>query len=101
MEPYVYANFMFCATANTIRDATRATYSLKNNASLVFEVYEVFNLRQGDKSIIKYWFRDMINELNQYHPLPTDLEIARRQHQELYVCKFLSGLSTTLQPHRG
>ena len=64
---------------------------------------EVFSLRQGNMSIAKYYsqFRDMIDALNQYHPLTTDLETVRRQCEELYVCKFLSELSTTLQPLLG
>lgn len=43
----------------------------------------------------------MINELVQYHPLIADIDIARRQREELYVCKFLFGLSIPLQPLRG
>jgi len=79
MKSYVSANFMFSVTAKPICDAARATYSLKNNASPVFEVYEVFSFRQSDKSILVYssQFRGVIDELNQYHPLTIDLETAR------------------------
>ena len=52
MEPYIFANFTFNVIAKAIWDVARATYSLENNTSRVFEVYEeVFNLRQGDKSV--------------------------------------------------
>jgi len=58
---------------------------------------EVFSLRRGDKSVAKYYsqFRGMMDELNQYL-LTTDLETAKRQRDELYVCKLLFELSTTV-----
>jgi len=43
----------------------------------------------------------MINELIQYHPLIADIDISRRQREELCVYKFLFGLSIPLQPLRG
>jgi len=52
MEPYIFANFTCNVTAKAIWDVARAAYSLVNNTSRVFEVYEeVFNLRKGDKSV--------------------------------------------------
>jgi len=56
MKPFVSANLMFHATVKAIWEAARATYSLKNNAFRVFEVYEnVFNLRHGDRSLLEYY----------------------------------------------
>jgi len=56
------------------------SYSLENNAFWVFEVYEVaFSLYQSDRFVAEYYgqFRGMIDVLNQYHTLTTDLETAR------------------------
>jgi len=56
MESYVFANFMFHATPKVIWDAARAIYSLENNASWVFEVYEeVFSLHQSNRSLAEYY----------------------------------------------
>jgi len=55
MEPYVFAIFMFHTSVKMIWDVARDIYSLENNASRVFEVYEkVFSLRQGIKSVVEY-----------------------------------------------
>jgi len=40
----------------------------------------------------------MIDKLNQYHPVTNDIEVLKKQRGELYVCKFLSGLSSQLKP---
>ena len=64
MEPYISTNLCF---VRLFCDAARATYSLKNKASRVFEVYEeVFRLCWGDRSVAEYYsqFRDMIDGLN-------------------------------------
>jgi len=90
---------MFHSSAKVIWDVVRDTYSLENNASRIFEVYEeVFSLLQGGKIVTEYYsqIRSMIDEMYQYHPLTVDLETAMRQREELYVCKFLSGLRTIL-----
>jgi len=42
MDPYISSNFMFHATTKATWDVVRATHSLENNTSQVFEVYEVF-----------------------------------------------------------
>jgi len=47
---------MFLDSAKDIWDAIHDTYSLQNNASRIFEVYkDIFNLRQGDKSLADYY----------------------------------------------
>ena len=74
------------------------------NASRVFEVYEdLFSLQQDDKSLEDYYshFKGMIDELNQYDPVTNDIKVLKKQHEELYVCKFLSELSSQLKPLRG
>ena len=43
----------------------------------------------------------MIDKLNQYHPSTDNLDVAQKQREELYVCKSLSRLRTTLQPLHG
>ena len=56
MEPNFSPNFTFNTMAKAIWNASHATYSLENNASRVFEVYEeVFSLPHGDKSIAEYY----------------------------------------------
>ena len=62
---YVGANFKFLDTAKEIWTIVRDTYSMKKNASEVFEVSEdIFSLRQDDKSLEDYYnhFKDMIDD---------------------------------------
>ena len=45
-------------------------------------MYEnLFNLRQGNKSLEDYYnhFKDMIDELNQYHQATNDIEVLKKQ----------------------
>ena len=95
---------MFIDTVKEIWKVVRFTYSMKKNASRVFEVYEdLCSLQQGDKSLEEYYnhLKDMIDELNQYHPVINDIKVLKKQREELYVCKFLPGLSSQLKPLQG
>jgi len=62
------------------------TYSMTKNASQVFKVSEnMFIFHQGDESLEEYYspFKDMIDELNQYHLITNDIEILKQQLEEL------------------
>jgi len=60
---------------------------------------DIFSLCLGDQSLANYYsqFKGMNDWLDQYYPLIDNLETARRQREKLCVCKFLSGLHTSLQ----
>jgi len=65
-----------------------------SNVSQVFERNkDLFSFRQDNKILEDYYshFKDMIDELNQYHPIANDIKILKKQQEELYVCKFHSG----------
>jgi len=90
-------------TAKEIWEAFCDTYFMKKNASRVFKAYEYLSsFRQSDKNIEDNYnhFKSIIDELNQYHPVTNDNEVLRKQGEELYVHKFLSGLSFQLKPLR-
>ena len=42
----------------------------------------------------------MINKLNQYHPVTNDIEVLKKQREELNVCKSFLGFSSQLKPLR-
>ena len=62
---------------------------------MIFEflVYgDLFSLWQGDKSLEDYYshshFKGMIDEFNQYLSVTNDIEIFKKQREELYICFF-------------
>jgi len=100
----VSTNFVFLDTVKEICEAICDTYSMKKNVSRVFEMYEdLFSLRQDDKSLKDYYihFKGMIDKLNRYHPVTNDIEVIKKQLDELYIFKFLSELSSQLKSLRG
>ena len=38
-----------------------------------------------------------MDEINQYHPVTSDIEVLKKQREEFYVSKFLSRLHSNLQ----
>ena len=76
---------------------------MDKNVSRVFEVYQnLFFLQQSDKSLTDYYtlFKGFMDELDQYHPLTTDIEVLKQQWEKFYVSKFLSSLQSNFQSVR-
>ncbi|XP_059653399.1 uncharacterized protein LOC132300375 isoform X2 [Cornus florida] len=108
MEPSIASNFMFVNTAKEIWDAVKETYPMDTypmdtDVSRIYSLYEkMFHSRQSGQGIAEYYstFKCLLDELNQYHPLTTDLEVLKRQREEFYVSIFLAGLDPNLQSIR-
>ena len=51
---------------------------------------ELFSLIQGDKTLEDYYkhFKGMIDELNLYHQVTNDIEVLKKQREEMFVSFF-------------
>jgi len=79
-------------------------YRDEKNPSRVFEIYKcLFELKQGDKSVPKFYreLNGLIDELEMHQPALTDAATLREYRQDLAVSNFLSGLSPSLRSQRG
>jgi len=94
MKSIVSDNFIFLDTPKEIWEAVRDSYSMNQNVSPVFEVYEdLFSLRQGDKSLEDYYrhFKGMIDELNQYHQSLITLKFLKSSVKNYIFVSFFRG----------
>ena len=100
MEPTISSGVMFLSSTKAIWESIHETFSMEKNVSRVYEVYQnLFLLQQVDKPVSEYYnfFKGLMDELNQYHPVTNDIDVLKKQREEFYVSKFLSGLHSNLQ----
>ncbi|XP_010252152.1 PREDICTED: rRNA 2'-O-methyltransferase fibrillarin-like isoform X1 [Nelumbo nucifera] len=103
MEPKISANFMFLDTAKDIWEHAKKLYSRQDNTTRVYQLYqEYFDLQQGNKTLEEYYanMKNLINELNVYHPLTLDVKVQQQQREQLDVTRFLVGLKSEYEPVR-
>ncbi|GAV89710.1 UBN2_3 domain-containing protein, partial [Cephalotus follicularis] len=101
-------NFMYYQTAKEIWDATRETYSNKDNTSAIFEIKGILHdLRQGEMTITyyfnaltRYWQQlDMLEDIK-WH-CPEDTQQYKKIVEKERIYKFLLGLNKELDEVRG
>lgn len=100
MEPSI-VDVMFHTTAKGVWDDLMESYLQDKNMSRFYELYEkIFNFKQGDKSLEKYYsaLKGMWEEFHLYQLITTDFERLKTQQTEFQVAKFLSSLNVDLQP---
>ena len=93
MKSTVSAHFMFLDAAKKKKfwEVVCDTYSMKKNASRVFEAYEdLFSLTQGVKSLQNYYshFKSMIVELNKYNPVTNEIEVLKSSMKNYMFVSF-------------
>ncbi|XP_043700429.1 uncharacterized protein LOC122651179 [Telopea speciosissima] len=75
-----------------------------NSITRIYELYEkLFQFQQYDKSLQEYYsaFKGIVEELNVFQPLTTDIEKLKAQRDEFFVSKFLAGLYPNLKVVKG
>ena len=85
--------------AKKIWDTLRSTYGNEKNIARVCEIYEqLFTYKQGDRLVQDFYntLRTLLNELEVYQPLVTDIFKMREYREELAVAIFLAGLQPDL-----
>ncbi|GAV70419.1 UBN2_3 domain-containing protein, partial [Cephalotus follicularis] len=101
-------NLMYYQTAKVIWDATRETYSNKDNMSAIFEIKGILiDLTQGEMTItdyfnalIRYWQQlDMLEDIK-WH-CPEDNQQYKKILEKERIYKFLLGLNKELDEVRG
>ncbi|XP_042511652.1 uncharacterized protein LOC122086742 [Macadamia integrifolia] len=104
MEQYgldvVATNVMFHSTAKGVWDDLRETYSQEKNMTRIYDIYEkLFWFFQSEKSLSEYYntFRGMVEKLNVFQPLTTDIDKLKAQRNEFFISKFLAGLNNDLK----
>ncbi|GAV83491.1 UBN2_3 domain-containing protein, partial [Cephalotus follicularis] len=100
--------FMYYQTAKEIWDATRETYSNKDNTSTIFEIKGILHdLRQGEMTVTdyfnaltRYWQQlDMLEDIK-WH-CPEDTQQYKKIQEKERIYKFLLGLNKELDEVRG
>ncbi|KAL5711222.1 hypothetical protein ACHQM5_021702 [Ranunculus cassubicifolius] len=95
MEPSISLKVMEMTTAKAIWIAVKEMYGQVRKSSRVYHVFEkMFNLKKGDMSVVEYYslLKNTWEELQVYHPLTSDLETVKKQHDEFQTALFLCGL---------
>ncbi|GAV63817.1 UBN2_3 domain-containing protein, partial [Cephalotus follicularis] len=101
-------NFIYYQTTKEIWDATRETYSNKDNTSAIFEIKGILHdLRQGEMTItdyfnalMRYWQQlDMLEDIK-WH-CPEDTQQYKKILEKERIYKFLLGLNKELDEVRG
>lgn len=108
MTTEVGENFLLHRTAKEIWEAARETYSSTENTSELFEVEtRLYNLKQGDMSVIQY-FNTLTRcwlqlDLYEVHPwkCPNDSALYRQIVEQKRTIRFLLGLNKDLDEVRG
>lgn len=96
MESHISCTVMFWTLHMLFGNQIYETFASDTNVQRIYDVCEeAFLSKQGTKSHAEYYsfVRPRWEELNIYHPYPTDIVIWNEQ-RELKVVSFLSGLTS-------
>ena len=99
MEPTVARGVMILRPARKIWDTLKQMYRYVKNISRIFEVYEqIFTLKMEDSLVQDHFasLRALLDELDLYQPLTSDIATMRRYRMELAITAYLSGLTSEL-----
>lgn len=89
---------MLLKTAFEVWQPVYESYATEKNIQRIYGLFEeVFLTKQGTKPLNKYYsfIKARWEELNIYQPYPTDIDIWKKQRDDLKVVAFLAGLSST------
>ncbi|KAL0289695.1 UNVERIFIED_CONTAM: hypothetical protein Sangu_2605800 [Sesamum angustifolium] len=80
-------------------DALHDMYFHEKNISRVFELYEIFSLKQDGRTVSDYFalLKGTSDEILLYHPLSCDAQTRKAQWEDFLVAKFLSCLDNSLK----
>lgn len=101
MEPKLLAHLSFVILLNKFGQRAKELYSGVNNLSRTFDLYQTyFSLSLGDSTLEDYYskFSVVCEELNICQPLSIDIQVMRRQGDNLNAASFLSSLPTSFRP---
>jgi len=100
LEVKISGSVMFLTTAKKMWNTLKVMYKNEKNSSSVVKFYEcLFELQQGDKSVLEFngELKGPIDELEMHQPAITDVATLRGCRPDLAVSKFLFSLSSPLR----
>ena len=88
---------MSCLTAKDLWDTLADMFSQRKNFDRIYNLYkQFFTLSRGEKSVTQYFIqmRGLLQDIQNFHPLDSDVSVTRRQRNQVNVTRFLDGLGS-------
>ncbi|CAN6459804.1 unnamed protein product [Victoria cruziana] len=100
MEPMIAEGFLFLDSAKEIWEAAAEIYGEKENLARIYQLQqEISKTVKGDRLFHVYLtqLKAMWDELQQYRPISSELEIVKKRLEEDRIFKVLAGLRSEFE----